>query len=306
MCQRSLTTALVVTTVSAFSLYCATGVLGPQAMGETHQAQADVLRSQFLQRLRRVADGGNLFEQKTVAPILKLKLEPSTIERDLALSCPAHFRATTVTVTSGSWFRPLPSGNGHLRVPPFTINPATVTGDPELCYQIIHYVYCGEWARLRPDGGVDLLLRKSDKTYPVQCKQWKTRNVGVAIVRELYGIIAAERAAVGYVITSGKCSPEAHSFAAKCAIILIDGGQLSAMITSARQNNVISIRSSESATRAAIKTKALETPICPRCRRLGDIRGPSWYIIAASQVGNLQLSPRMLAPLSPSIRSVGV
>ncbi len=116
-----------------------------------------------------------------------------------------------------------------------------------------------------PDGGVDLRLRKSDQTYLVQCKQWKARNVGVAIVQELYGVIAAQGAAGGYVITSGKFSHEAHSFATRCAIILIDGAQLSEMIGSARQTNVIPIRSSEAASRAATHTKDYGPPVCPRC-----------------------------------------
>jgi hypothetical protein len=38
---------------------------------------------------------------------------------------------------------------GHVPVPAFTINPATVTGDPELSYEIIHYAYCAEWPRLQ-------------------------------------------------------------------------------------------------------------------------------------------------------------
>jgi hypothetical protein len=113
MCKPSLIITLAVAAGSAVSLYCATDLLSPRAMGATPQAEADVVRAQFLRRLRRVADVGNLFEQETVAPILSLKLEPSTMERELALSCPAHFRTTAVTVTAASWFHPLPSGSGR-------------------------------------------------------------------------------------------------------------------------------------------------------------------------------------------------
>jgi hypothetical protein len=135
---------LIITIAVASASY----FLSSQAMGATQDADAGVVRTQFLQRLRSVADSGNLFEQKTVAPILNLKLEASAVERDVALSCPVHFRTTNVTATAASWFHPLSSGSGHLQVPAFTINPATVTGEPELTYQIIRYVYCGEWPRL--------------------------------------------------------------------------------------------------------------------------------------------------------------
>jgi transposase len=43
------------------------------------------------------------------------------------------------------------------------------------------------------DGGVDLVLRKDREKYLVQCKQWKAFKVGVTVVRELYGVMAAHR-----------------------------------------------------------------------------------------------------------------
>lgn len=45
-----------------------------------------------------------------------------------------------------------------------------------------------------PDGGVDLELYLGKDKYLVQCKHWRTYQVGVAIVRELYGVMAAEGA----------------------------------------------------------------------------------------------------------------
>ena len=38
-----------------------------------------------------------------------------------------------------------------------------------------------------PDGGIDLLLEKDGQKLAVQCKQWKTWNVGVKSVREFVG-----------------------------------------------------------------------------------------------------------------------
>jgi hypothetical protein len=55
----------------------------------------------------------------------------------------------------------------------------------------------------RPDGGVDLVLEKNGRRYLAQCKHWKTRQVRVAVVRELNGVIAEQKADGGYVITGG-------------------------------------------------------------------------------------------------------
>ena len=53
------------------------------------------------------------------------------------------------------------------------------------------------------DGGVDLVLTKGAEKSPVQCKQWRALKVGVAIVRELYGVMAARGAAGGFVVSAG-------------------------------------------------------------------------------------------------------
>ena len=42
------------------------------------------------------------------------------------------------------------------------------------------------------DGGVDLVLRRGSEKYLVQCKQWRAFTVGVTVVRELYGVMAAK------------------------------------------------------------------------------------------------------------------
>ena len=77
-----------------------------------------------------------------------------------------------------------------------------------------------------PDGGVDLVLRKGGERFLVQCKQWRAMKVGVPVVRELYGVMAAEGAAGGFVVTSGRFTDEARSFAIGRNIDLIDGVEL--------------------------------------------------------------------------------
>jgi restriction system protein len=51
------------------------------------------------------------------------------------------------------------------------------------------------------------------KKFYVQCKQWRAYKVGVEVVRELYGVMAAHGAAGGFVMTSGRFTDAANEFA---------------------------------------------------------------------------------------------
>ncbi|WP_026431530.1 restriction endonuclease [Paracidovorax oryzae] len=84
------------------------------------------------------------------------------------------------------------------------------------------------------DGGVDLVLGKAGEKFLVQCKQWKAFKVGVAVVRELYGVMAARGAAGGFVVTSGSFTQEATEFASGRNIQLIDGPALLRLIRQGR------------------------------------------------------------------------
>ena len=53
-----------------------------------------------------------------------------------------------------------------------------------------------------PDGGVDLIARRGGETALVQCKHWRTKQVGVGVVRELLGSMTALDAKAGAVVTS--------------------------------------------------------------------------------------------------------
>ena len=85
-----------------------------------------------------------------------------------------------------------------------------------------------------PDGGVDLVLRKDREKFLVQCKQWKAFKVGVQVVRELYGVMAAKGAAGGFVVTSGTFTDEAIAFANGRNVRLIDGPKLFGLIQQVR------------------------------------------------------------------------
>jgi restriction system protein len=90
-----------------------------------------------------------------------------------------------------------------------------------------------------PDGGVDLRLRKNGQVVFVQCKHWKARSVGVKVVRELYGVMAAKNVKHGIVVTYGAFTSEAREFAKANAIALIDGPKLTQMIVSVQQSGNI-------------------------------------------------------------------
>jgi restriction system protein len=64
-----------------------------------------------------------------------------------------------------------------------------------------------------PDGGVDLVLTKAEERYLVQCKHWRNEQVGVKVVRELNGVITAQGARGGFVVTATRFTREAREFA---------------------------------------------------------------------------------------------
>jgi restriction system protein len=73
------------------------------------------------------------------------------------------------------------------------------------------------------DGGVDLVLRRSEQRIFVQCKHWSVARVDVRRVRELFGVMHAEGATGGVLICSGTYTSAAREFARGKAIELVDG-----------------------------------------------------------------------------------
>lgn len=72
------------------------------------------------------------------------------------------------------------------------------------------------------DGGVDLIAKRDGEITLVQCKHWRATKVGVSVVRELYGLIAAQNATHGIVVSIGEFTETAHEFASGRNIELID------------------------------------------------------------------------------------
>ena len=108
-----------------------------------------------------------------------------------------------------------------------------------------------------PDGGVDLGLMKHGQRYLVQCKHWRKRQVGVTVVRELNGVVSAQRAQGGFVVTGGEFSGEAQQFAESCGIRLIDGPALEKLIGDFPSRNT--------AEDSNVAVVAELNPMCPQC-----------------------------------------
>ncbi|MCI1710827.1 MAG: restriction endonuclease [Chiayiivirga sp.] len=92
-----------------------------------------------------------------------------------------------------------------------------------------HFERLGYSVSLTPDGadgGVDVIARKGHETFLIQCKQWRATQVGVAVVRELFGLMAAKGATGAFVVSIGPFSADAKAFAEGRNISLVDAHSL--------------------------------------------------------------------------------
>lgn len=129
-----------------------------------------------------------------------------------------------------------------------------------------------------PDGGVDLTLRKDGKCLIVQCKQWRADKVGVQVVREIFGVMTAQRAQGAVIITSGLFTQEATTFASGKPIDLVEGPQLADLVRSVQvRPSPLSLRtvagtdaavqqaSPSGASATSAPPKANPKASCPQC-----------------------------------------
>lgn len=76
------------------------------------------------------------------------------------------------------------------------------------------------------DGGIDLEAYKNGQKIIIQCKHWKSKNVGVAVVREMFGVGIHERANAVYIVTCGYFTKDAKEFAEGKPMHLMHGYKL--------------------------------------------------------------------------------
>lgn len=73
-----------------------------------------------------------------------------------------------------------------------------------------------------PDGGIDLVIEMNGKQTAIQCKQWKTWNVGVKAVREFLGALTDAGIKNGIFITLRGYTSDAKELAEKHGIEIVN------------------------------------------------------------------------------------
>src|ERR1035441_9520784 len=81
-----------------------------------------------------------------------------------------------------------------------------------------------------PDGGIDLVIERDGTRTAVQCKHWKTWNVGVKAVREFLGALTDSGIQRGLFVTLGGCTGEAKQLADKHGIEIVNETDLARML----------------------------------------------------------------------------
>lgn len=81
-----------------------------------------------------------------------------------------------------------------------------------------------------PDGGIDLIVIKNGQKSGVQCKQWKSWNVGVKAVREFLGALTDAQIQTGIFVTLNGYTNEAKLLAEKHSIEIINETDLRSML----------------------------------------------------------------------------
>lgn len=123
--------------------------------------------------------------------------------------------------------------------------------------------YRAEVSREGADGGVDIYLYKesysTEKAFGiVQCKAWNTYKVGVKPVRELYGVMASEKAPLGVFINTGSYTNEAEEFVKGKRLKLLTGNDLLGLITTLPEEK-------QQRLLAKVTAGDYTTPSCPSC-----------------------------------------
>jgi restriction system protein len=112
--------------------------------------------------------------------------------------------------------------------------------------------------RGQADGGVDVVLERDGETTVVQAKHWRRDRVGVALVRELYGVQQAMRAEHAMFVVMGGYTGDATQFAAQVGMTLVDGEELLHIIGTGLRGEALELPTQP----------AISAPPCPACGAL--------------------------------------
>lgn len=106
------------------------------------------------------------------------------------------------------------------------------------------------------DGGIDLILRRGGRTELVQCKQWRTRQIKVPVVREMWGLVAHHTADGVKIVCVGDFTRDAAQFAQGKAIELINGERLLELVRKVQTTH---------------KTERIDTPLAASERDVSEV-----------------------------------
>jgi restriction system protein len=114
------------------------------------------------------------------------------------------------------------------------------------------------------DGGIDLLLTRDGETTLVQCKHWRSRHVGVSVVREMVGLMAHHGAAAGKIVCTGVFSSDCYRFAVGKPVELLDGEAVYKLIADVRADTMV-MPPAPVASPEPVATTSSQGPGCPQC-----------------------------------------
>lgn len=103
-----------------------------------------------------------------------------------------------------------------------------------LCCSLVEKMgFEAEATKASGDGGIDIVavshLPFVSGKYVIQCKRY-AGNVGEPVIRDLYGVVSAENANKGILMTTGGFTSSASAFAEGKQIELIDGNSLDSLL----------------------------------------------------------------------------
>jgi hypothetical protein len=107
------------------------------------------------------------------------------------------------------------------------------------------------------DGGIDLVLDPGTEPVAVQCKHWKTWQVGIKAIREFLGALTAAGMKEGIFVALGKFTPDAATLATRHGIRLVDAADLADLVRCA------GVATDPDFTRALADPRKY----CPKCER---------------------------------------
>jgi len=108
----------------------------------------------------------------------------------------------------------------------------------EICVEYLKVKNCNaDVTSIGSDGGIDIKISHKGKVFAIgQCKSW-SKPIGVNLIRELYGVMAADSIKHGIFLTTSKYSKDALSFGKDKNLILIDSEEFIKLINKLPQES---------------------------------------------------------------------